>query len=76
MRKLGRKAWKDNSGTHMRSLAETTMFRFKTIFGDRLSARLLETQMTQAVICCAALNRMTHLGMPDSYKVSVPGEAA
>jgi len=70
IRKSGRKAWKENSGYHMRSLAETTMFRFKTIFGDRLSARLLETQTTQALICCAALNRMTHLGMPDSYKVS------
>ncbi len=76
IRKRGRKAWKDNSGYHMRSLAETTMFRFKTIFGDRLSARLLETQTTQAVICCAALNRMTHLGMPESYKVPVSGEAA
>jgi hypothetical protein len=76
IRKSGRKAWKKNSGYHMRSLAETTVFRFKTIFGDRLSARLLETQTTQALICCAALNRMTHLGMPDSYKVSTAGEVA
>ena len=76
VRKLGRKAWKDTSGYHMRSLAETTMFRFKTIFSERLSARLLETQTTQAKICCAALNHMTHLGMPDSYKVSCPGEVA
>jgi hypothetical protein len=76
VRKLGRKVWKESSGYHMRSLAETTMFRFKTIFGDRLSARLLETQITQAAICCAALNRMTHLGMPDTYKVPCSGEAA
>ena len=76
VRKLGRKTWKESSGYHMRSLAETTMFRFKTIFGDRLSVRLLETQATQATICCAALNRMTHLGMPDSYKISCSGEAA
>ena len=76
VRKLGRKAWKDTSGYHIRSLAETTIFRFKTIFGERLSARLLETQTTQALIYCAALNHMTHLGMPDSYKVSCAGEAA
>ena len=76
IRKSGRKAWKENSGYHMCSLAETTMFRFKTIFGDCLSARLLETQTTQALICRAALNRMTHLGMPDSYKVSCAGEPA
>jgi hypothetical protein len=46
------------------------MFRLKTIFGDELSARLLETQTTQALIRCAALNKMTHLGMPQAYKVA------
>ena len=70
IRKQGRKEWKKNSGYHTRSLAETTMFRLKTIFGDTLSARLLETQTTQAVVRCAALNQMTHLGMPQSYKAA------
>jgi hypothetical protein len=70
IRKHGRKAWKAHSGYHVRSLAETAMFRLKTIFGDKLSARLLETQTTQAVVRCAALNKMTHLGMPQSYKVA------
>jgi len=37
----------------------------KTILGDRLSARLLQTQTTQALIRCVALNKMTHLGMPE-----------
>jgi hypothetical protein len=70
IRQVGRKTWKQTSGYHVRSLAETTMFRLKTVFGDRLSARLMETQITQALIRCAALNRMTHLGMPESYKVA------
>jgi hypothetical protein len=70
IRKQGRQAWKKNSGYHIRSLSETAMFRLKTIFGDGLSARLLETQTTQALVRCAALNRMTHLGMPQSYKVA------
>lgn len=70
IRKNGRKEWKKNSGYHVRSLAETTMFRLKTIFGNELSARLFETQITQAVVRCAALNKMTHLGMPQSYKVA------
>ena len=70
IRKDGRKEWKKNSGYHVRSLAETTMFRLKTIFGGDLSARLLETQTTQALVRCAALNKMTHLGMPQSYKVT------
>lgn len=70
IRKSGRKAWKRDSGYHIRSLAETTIFRLKTIFGDHVSARLLDTQVTQAMIRCAALNRMTHLGMPACYKVA------
>lgn len=70
IRKHGRQQWKQDSGYHIRSLAETVMFRLKTIFGDRLSARLLETQTTQALIRCLALNRMTHLGMPQSYLVA------
>jgi hypothetical protein len=40
IRKHGRQQWKNDSGYHRRSLAETIMFRLKTIFGDRLSARL------------------------------------
>jgi hypothetical protein len=70
IRNNGRKEWKKESGYHVRSLAETTMFRLKTIFGDDLSARLLATQTTQALVRCAALNKMTHLGMPQSYKVA------
>jgi hypothetical protein len=70
IRKLGRKGWKEKSGYHVRSLAETAMFRLKTIFGNELSARLIETQTTQALIRCAALNKMTHLGMPQAYKAA------
>jgi hypothetical protein len=70
IRKDGRKAWKADSGYHVRSLVETIMFRLKTIFGDGLSTRLMATQTTQAMIRCAALNKMTHLGTPQSYKVA------
>jgi IS5 family transposase len=67
---VGRKAWKEESGYHRRSLAETTMFRFKTIFGDQLAAREEQRQQTEARLKCAALNRMTGLGMPESYRVN------
>ena len=70
IRKHGRQQWKQDSGYHIRSLAETIMFRLKTIFGDKLSARLLEAQISQALVRCLALNRMTHLGMPESYPVA------
>lgn len=69
IREVGRKQWKIESGYHRRSLAETAMFRFKTIFGDHLSAREMTRQKTEARIKSVALNRMTQLGMPESYRV-------
>jgi DDE family transposase len=70
IRKHGRPAWKRDSTYHQRSLAETAIFRMKTIFGDKLSTRLLETQYTQARIRCRAFNIMTLLGMPESQLVA------
>jgi IS5 family transposase len=69
IRKIGRKNWKQECGYHRRSLAETMMFRFKTIFGDRLMTRNIDNQFKELFVKCAVLNRMTHLGMPESYKV-------
>lgn len=69
VRKLGLKGWKKRSGYHKRSLVETAFFRLKTIFSDRLRSRRRDTQATEAMIRCAALNRMTSLAMPDSYQV-------
>jgi hypothetical protein len=68
VRKIGRAAWKKESNYHRRSLAETTMFREKRIFGDSVSARSFNGQGTQLLVHCATLNRMTQLGLPDSYK--------
>jgi hypothetical protein len=67
VRQVGRAAWKRESSYHRRSLAETAMFRLKTIFGPRLSGRDLAAQASEMMVRCAALNRMTYLGMPDSY---------
>jgi hypothetical protein len=67
IRQVGRKQWKREAGYHRRSLAETQMFRMKTIFGERVSAREFAGQATQVLVRCAGLNQMTHLGMPDSY---------
>lgn len=69
IRKHGRKRWKRDSGYHRRSIAETTMFRFKTIFGSNLSARQFDKQAVELFIKCAALNRMIQIAKPDSYEV-------
>jgi len=70
IRRVGRAGWKRESGYHRRSLAETAVSRIKTIFGGRVSARSFAGQAGQMLVRCAALNRMTHLGMPDSYAVA------
>jgi len=67
IRYVGRARWKRESGYHRRSLAETAVFRLKMIFGERVRARNFEGQAAQMLVRCAVLNRMTHLGMPDSY---------
>lgn len=69
IRAVGRKRWKEEVGYHERSLAETTVYRFEDIFGPSLSARGDETRETEVRIKVAALNRMTELGMPDSFPV-------
>lgn len=67
--KVGRERWKQESGYHRRSLAQTTMFRFKTIFGGSLRRRRFDNQAVELFLKCAALNQMIQLGKPDSYKV-------
>lgn len=70
IRKVGRKEWKRESNYHRRSLAETQVFRFKTIFGDRLQTRQIDNQFKELMLKSAILNQMTHLGMPNSVKVN------
>lgn len=66
----GRKLWKQEVGYHRRSRIETCMSRYKRILGDRLSARLEETQFTEVRIKLNILNRLMDLGMPKSCKVA------
>jgi hypothetical protein len=69
IRENGMKAWKQDSDYHRRSLAETAMYRFKQLLGRTLDARIFENQCTEAFIKCNAMNRMTSLGMPESYAI-------
>lgn len=70
IRARGRAAWKRQSGYHRRSLAENAFFRLKTSFGERLAARKFPAQANEALIRCAALNKLTQLGRPQSYAVA------
>ena len=65
-----RQLWKKLKGYHRRSLAETGMYRFKTLFGRDLKSRKLQGQQSEVYIKCKALNKMTNLGMPQSERVA------
>jgi hypothetical protein len=60
----GRSLWKKLKGYHRRSLAETGMYRFKTIFGGKLRARKMAYQKAEVFAKVCAMNTMTNLGMP------------
>jgi len=68
IREQGRRRWKEQCGYHRRSLVENFMFRYKTIVGSKFKSRTFEAQQIEVRIGCMILNRMTALGMPDSFK--------
>lgn len=70
IRKSSRSEWKKEIGYHIRSIGENVYFRWKTIFGDKLNARKMTTQRTEARIKAVILNKMRLLGMPESYAVN------
>ena len=69
IRRVGRAKWKRESGYHRRSLIETAMFRLKTLFGNTLRARGEAAQNAETLLRLDAMNKMTALGMPQSYVI-------
>ena len=69
IRRLGRRGWASASGYTRRCLAETQMMRQKRILGGSLLSRGSASQSVECQLRCALLNRLTHLGMPESYAV-------
>ncbi len=67
VKEIGRRQWKKESGYHQQARVENTFFRYKTIVGPILRARHPESQRTESIVACNILNRMTGLGMPESF---------
>lgn len=65
-----RSIWKKLRGYHRRSLAETGVYRFKTIFGSDLKARDIRRQRAEVHAKSLAMNKMTRLGMPKGVWVN------
>ncbi|RAP69449.1 putative transposase, partial [Candidatus Erwinia dacicola] len=53
--------WKKKVGYHRRLVAETAMFRSKTLLGRHLSLRNHDVQVGETMAMVKALNRMTSL---------------
>ena len=70
IRELGRREWRTSSGYSQRSMAENTVFRYKTIIGRGMRSRTFDGQRVEVQLASKALNTMTCLGMPDSYRVA------
>src|SRR5205823_3267785 len=68
IRRIGREAWKAESGYRRRSPGETAMFRMRAIFGGGAAGRRPAQQAEEVGIRCRALNIMTHQGMPQSER--------
>lgn len=71
IRKMGRKNWKRKMNYHRRSIAESTMFRFKNTFGGKLTSRNMQQQEIEVRIKCKILNKMAKLGLPDTYPIGM-----
>ena len=69
IRRHGRRQWYKRSGFSQRSMVENTVYRYKQIIGPEMRARTLAGQRVEHRIGCEILNRMTALGMPDTYCV-------
>jgi hypothetical protein len=69
IRRHGRAKWKKKIKYHQRSIAETTMFRYKTIIGEKLKSRTMDRQTTEIKIGCKILNIMAGIGLPKSIKI-------
>lgn len=59
---LARSQWKKETGYHVRSLAETGMYRMKVHFGSSVRSRTFANQKTEIAIKIKILNRIAALG--------------
>ncbi len=68
--RYGKREWSKKSGYSKRAMVENTVHRYKAIIGTAMRSRTIAGQRVEARIGCKALNTMTRLGMPKSYRVT------
>ena len=63
------KFWKQLVGYHDRSLVETSISRFKGVFGPELFSKRIDSQEIELMLKASVLNEMTRQGMPKGVMV-------
>lgn len=66
---IARSIWKKITNYHKRSLVETAFYRVKTMLGEKLKGRKINSQKAEIMIKLMIINKMNSIGMPKSYKV-------
>tara|TARA_R100001591_G_scaffold116652_1_gene134117 strand:- start:17 stop:994 length:978 start_codon:yes stop_codon:yes gene_type:complete len=66
----GRMAWQKDRNYGQRNYSELGVQRYKRILGRAMHARKMPNQKQEFMIGCGVLNKMTSLGMPDSFKIA------
>ncbi len=63
----GRMAWQKVRNHGLNNYSELGVHRYKIILGRAMYARKMPNQKQEFMIGCGMLNKMTSLGMPDSF---------
>lgn len=66
----GRMGWQKEYHYGRRNYSELGVQRYQRILGNSMYARELSRQKQEAMIGCGVINKMTSLGMPQSYKTA------
>ena len=66
----GRMAWQKERKYGQRNYSELGVQRYKRILGRAMHARKMSNQKQEFMIGCGVLNKMTSLGMPDSFQIA------
>lgn len=66
----GRMAWQQERCYGQRNYSELGIQRYKRILGKAMHAREMPNQKQEFMIGCSVLNKMTGIGMPDSFRVA------
>ena len=63
-------AWQHENDYGQRNYSELGVQRYKRIIGKSMHLREFSRQEQEGMIGCGVINKMTSIGMPQSYRIS------